>query len=78
MRRQFSTTVSYILCKNFMIIFLVEIDRFGFETEQSGKLLIDTVIWILNRRFYWNMCPNDFTHNPREAFHIFKIIGSVP
>ena len=37
-----------------MTTFLVEIDRFGFQTEQSGKLLIDIVIWILTR-FYWNM-----------------------
>ena len=34
-----------------MIAFLVEIDRFGFQTEQSGKLLIDTIIWILNTHF---------------------------
>ena len=38
-----------------MTTILVEINRFGFETEQRGKLLIDTVIWILNTRFYWNM-----------------------
>ena len=38
-----------------MTTFLVEINRFGFQTEQSGKLLTDIVIWILNTRFYWNM-----------------------
>ena len=38
-----------------MTTFLVEIDRFGLQTEQSGKRLIDIVIWILNARFYWNM-----------------------
>ena len=45
-----------------MTTFLAEIDRFGFQTDQSGKLLIDIVIWILNMRFYWNMLsyPQNF------------------
>ena len=38
-----------------MTTFLVKLDRFGFQTEQSGKLFIDIVIWILSMRFYWNM-----------------------
>ena len=50
-----------------MTTFLVEIDRFGFQTEESGKRLIDTVIWILIRRFYWNMCPTNCT-TPRKPF----------
>ena len=32
-----------------MTIFLVEINKFGFETGQSGKLSIDIIIWIFNR-----------------------------
>ena len=61
-----------------MTIFLVEMDKFGFETEQNGKLSIDIIIWILNRRFYWNMCSIDCTHNHREAFYILKRFGIVP
>ena len=44
-----------------MTICLVEINKFGFEAEQNGKLAIDIVIRILNRRFYWNMRPIDCT-----------------
>ena len=51
-----------------MTIFLVEINRFDLEPEQNGKLSIDIVIWILNRRFYWNMCPIDCTYNPGKPF----------
>ena len=39
-----------------MTTFLVEIDRFGFQTEQSGKLLIDIVDYLDSQyTFYWNM-----------------------
>ena len=52
-----------------MTTLLVEIDRFGFQIEQSGKLLIDIVIWIVNTSFYWNMLsyPQTFRQSAMVA-----------
>ena len=49
-----------------MTTFLVEIDRFGFQSEQSGKLLIDIVFSgssaRLTRLIFQSSYRNNFTY----------------
>ena len=59
-----------------MTIFLVEIDRFGFQTEQSGILLIDIVIWILSSIYaFIGICvPSIIPTTPEKPFISSKVL----